>query len=223
MFLKEIPNLYFNPGCALRLYRPENAEKIFEYLRGNFPQIQMHGLCCRHDPKLPAGSVIVNVCAGCDRRFSSLYEGISTISLWEVIAELDNFPFPTYNGAEISVHDPCPVRNKPAVHAAVRDVLRKMNLKIMEAEQNGTNSVCCGDSLYPSCSMEKIHEAMKKRADSMPCPRVAVYCVSCIKAMKIGGKTPHHVADLLLGQGTDPQDCDIRRWHDELDAYIEAH
>ena len=81
------------------------------------------------------GSVIVNVCAGCDRRFRTLYNGISTISLWEALVALDNFPFPDYHGMEVSVHDPCPVRNAPAVHRAVRELLKRMNIRVREAEK----------------------------------------------------------------------------------------
>ena len=221
--LKDAANLYFNPGCALSIYRPENVKTIFDYLLKNFPEIKMHDICCRHDPKLPGGSVIINVCAGCGKRFGSLYDGVSTISLWEVIRELDNFPFPDHKGMEVSIHDPCPVRNEPGVHEAVRAILKKMKIRIVEAENIGTNSVCCGDSLYPSCDKEKIFAAMKRRADSMPCENVAVYCVSCVKAMHIGGKVPRHLVDLLLGKATDPQECDIERWHNKLDAYIQTH
>lgn len=216
-------NLYFNPGCALQLYRPESARKIFQYLKENIPQIQIHTVCCRQDPELPEGSCIINVCAGCDRRFRTLYPGISTVSLWEVMAELDNFPFPDYHGVEMSVHDACPVRHTPAVHAAVRALLGKMNIRIVETARHGTDSVCCGDSLYPECGMETIHGAMRRRAENMPCENVVVYCVSCIKAMAIGGRTPRHMIDLLLGQDTDPQECDLKTWHDELERYIDAH
>lgn len=223
MYTKDMIGLYFNPGCALSLYRPETAEKIMVYLRENFSNVQMHNICCRHDPKLERGSVIINVCAGCSKRFGSLYEGVSTISLWEILDELDNFLFPDYGGMEVSVHDPCPVRSEPNVHRAVRSLLKKMNMRIVEAEHIGTNSVCCGDSLYPGCDREQIHGAMKRRADSMPCEKVVVYCVSCIKAMHTGGKTPCHLTDLLLGKVTDPQECDIGRWHQELDGYIQTH
>ena len=106
MFLKNTANLFFNPGCALSLYRPENVTEIFKYLQSNYPQIQMHNICCRHNPGLPNGPIIVNVCAGCDRRFRTLYEGISTISLWELIDNLNDFPFPDYHGMEVSIHDP---------------------------------------------------------------------------------------------------------------------
>ena len=223
MFSRDCTNLYFNPGCALNLYRPENAERIFAYLQANFPKVHVHDICCRHNPQLPAGSVIVNICAGCDQRFRSLYDGISTVSLWELLDELGNFPFPDYHGMNVSIHDPCPVRDRPAVHRAVRSLLHKMNITIVEAERAGTASICCGDSLYPACSTEKVYEAMKMRARSMPCEHVVVYFVSCIKAMSVGGRTQLYLVDLLLGQSTAPGTCDVAEWHHALDTYIAAH
>jgi Fe-S oxidoreductase len=133
-------------------------------------------------------SVIINVCAGCDRRFRSLYERISTRSLWEVIDNLDSFKFPDYQGSKISIHDPCPVRERPEVHRAVRNLLKKMNFEIIEARLIGKQSICCGDDFYQKIPINEVHKRMKFRADSMPCEDVCVYCVSCIKAIYIGGK-----------------------------------
>lgn len=223
MLERNTKKLYFNPGCALSLYKPEKEHEIFAYLKRIFPAIQMHNICCHHNPQLPKGSVIINVCGGCNKRFKTLYDGIETISLWEVIDKLENFPFPDYHGTEISIHDPCPVRGEPAIHQSIRSLLRKMNFRIAEAEAHGTSSICCGDGLYPACSMEELQKAMKKRADSMPAENVAVYCVSCIKSMTIGGKMPCYVIDLLFAEDTNPQETDTKKWHDALEAYIETH
>ncbi len=73
---------YFNPGCALSIYKPEMENMILEYLNKNYAKTVIHKTCCQHEPQAEKGAVIINVCAGCDRRFSTLYEGISTISLW---------------------------------------------------------------------------------------------------------------------------------------------
>ena len=214
---------YFNPGCALSIYKPEMENRILSFLKAHIGEVQMHKLCCRHDPQLEAGSRIINVCAGCDRRFQNLYEGISTISLWEIIDCLDSFPFPDYKGLKMSVHDACPVREKPQVHKAVRSLLSKMNIEVVETEFNGTRSICCGDDFYPRLPVEKVHEQMKKRADSMPCEEICVYCVSCVKSMYIGGKTPRHLLDLLMGETTEPQIYDTVLWHEQLQKYIDEH
>jgi len=215
--------MYFNPGCALSIYKPAMENEILEFLNTNCGEIQLHKLCCRHDPQLEEGSLIVNVCAGCDRRFRSLYEGITTISLWEVLDGLSTFPYPDYKGLKVSVHDACPVRAKPQVHQAVRNVLAKMNIIVVETELYGTRSVCCGDDFYPKLPVEEVHQKMKDRADSMPCNDVCVYCVSCVKSMHIGGKTPRHLIDLLMGETTEPQVYDTVIWHKQLQDYIDEH
>lgn len=214
---------YFNPGCALSIYKPGFEERILAFLNQNYRLTQLHKICCRHQPGLQSGSTIVNVCAGCDRRFRSLYEGISTISLWEVLDSLDTFPYPDYAGLEVSVHDPCPVRERPQVHEAVRNLLVKMNLKIVETEYVRERSLCCGDDFYPALPLDQVQQRMIQRAQSMPSSEVVVYCVSCIKAMHIGGKAPRHLVDLLFGDPTDPQTYDTVQWHRQLQEYIDRH
>jgi hypothetical protein len=214
---------YFNPGCALSIYKPEAGENILDILNKHFGPVQLHSVCCRHDPQLPQGATIINNCAGCDRRFRSLYEGIQTISLWEVLDSIENLPLPDYNGMIVSVQDSCSFRSKPQVHAAVRSILRKMNIKIMESDFSGTKSICCGDNFYPKLPIEKVTELQKKRAAQMPCEDVVVYCVSCIKSMAIGGKIPHHMVDLVLNEETQLQETRLNVYHDALNQYIEKH
>ncbi|WP_294151258.1 (Fe-S)-binding protein [uncultured Clostridium sp.] len=214
---------YFNPGCALSVYKPASEHKLLELLNRYFGPVKMHNICCHHDPGLPQGSTIINNCAGCDRRFRSLYEGIQTISLWEALDSIEDLPLPDYSGLTLSVHDSCSYRPKPQVHAAVRSLLGKMNIKVIDSEFSGTKSICCGDNFYPRLSIEKVTELQKKRAAQMPCQDVAVYCVSCIKSMAIGGKTPHHMTDLVLGEETELQEMRIDVYHDTLEAYIACH
>lgn len=216
-------NTYFNPGCALSIYNPELEERIIELLNENYGKAEIHKICCHHDPQLEVGSLIINVCAGCDRRFRSLYKGISTISLWEVLDGLEGLELPDYKGMKLSVHDPCPIREKPQVHKAVRNLLKKMNIEVVETKYHGTHSICCGDSFYKKIPLEQVHQKMKERAESMPCDEVCVYCVSCIKSMHIGGKKPRYLLDLLFGEETDPQEYDTVKWHKQLQEYIDEH
>ena len=216
-------NTYFNPGCALSIYKPETEQKILKFLNENYRRVVLHKICCRHEPLLPSGSLIINVCAGCDRRFRSLYGGISTISLWEVLDGMDAFTYLDYKGLKMSLHDPCPVRERPKVHAAVRSLLKKMNIEIVETKKRGVHSVCCGDDFYPALPVEEVRQRMKQRADAMPCEDVCVYCVSCVKAIYIGGKQPRYLTDLLFGETTEPQVYDTFKWHEQLQAYIDTH
>lgn len=219
----DMEKCYFNPGCAFNVYKPESTSKLMNILNQYFGPVKYHDLCCHHDPQLPAGSTIINNCAGCDRRFRSQYEGIQTISLWEILNSVEQLHLPNYTGMKVSVHDSCSFRPKPQVHRAVRSLLRKMNIQIIDSSYSGTNSICCGDNFYPRLSIEKVTELQKKRAAQMPCQDVVVYCVSCIKSMAIGGKSPHHMVDLILNEITEPQETRIDVYHEALNQYIEKH
>lgn len=121
------------------------------------------------------------------------------------------------------MHDSCSFRKKPQVHRAVRSLLKKMNMEVIESEYHGTNSICCGDNFYPVLPVRRVNELQKKRASQMPCADVAVYCASCIKSMYIGGKKPHHMVDLVLGETTEENTCQTDIWHEQIEAYIKAH
>ena len=215
--------IYFNPGCALNLYKPEMEQRLLTFLETQYDKVSLHSICCHYDPKVPKGSKIINVCAGCDRRFRSFYEGVSTISLWEVVDAADSFPFPNYQGLTLSIQDPCPVRKRPDVHRAVRSLLKKMNIQLLEPAEHSEKSVCCGDSFYHKLSAEEVHEKRVARANAMPCDEVCVYCVSCINSMHVAGKKPRHLVDLLMGESTKPREYDTARWHELLKEYRASH
>lgn len=213
----------YAPGCAFMIYKPSLAKKVQEFLNNDLGSIPEHLICCRHEPNLESGTQVINTCAGCDRRYRELYDGINTISLWEILANSDSFLFPNYNGMKMTIHDACPTKTEKRVHDAIRKLLERMNIEIIEPKNTRTKAICCGDSFYPTLPVELIKEQMKKRSDEMPCENVVVYCVSCIKAMHIGGKKPRYIVDLLFKEETEIGTFEPDKWHDELQKFIDEH
>lgn len=216
-------NRLFAPGCALMLYKPRLAERLFELLVRNAGPMAMFHTCCRHIPPLPSGTEVINICPGCDRRYRENYSDSGTVSLWEVLAGSDFFPFPDYRGREMAILDACPTRDQARVHDAVRELVRRMGITLREPRLTRTQSTCCGDSFWGSISTEKVVHQMKKKAAEMPAEEVIVYCVSCSKAMFVGGKRPRYLVDLLFGEDTLPGTCDPDHWHKEIDEYVASH
>lgn len=213
----------FAPGCALMLHRPDLGRKLLAFLNQGPEPVPEHLTCCRHQPGLPAGTRIINVCAGCDRRYRELYPGISTISLWEVLAGSESFPFPDYGGAEMAVQDACPTRTQARVQDAVRALLARMNITVVEPALTRERGGCCGDSFHGALPVEQVKERMRRRAREMPRQDVAVYCVSCVKAMHIGGRRPRYLVDLLFGEPTGAGTFEPEAWHREIDEFIAQH
>lgn len=219
----DIHKCYFNPGCALSLYKPDVPEKMLKLLQDHFGKVELHNTCCRHDPGLEPGSTIINNCAGCDRRFRSLYEGIHTISYWEVIDRIPNLPLPDYSGLKVSVHDSCGYRHKPQVHKAIRNLLTRMNIEIEETRFSGMESVCCGDNFYGTVPDEQVEARIRMRAEQFPCDDIVVYCIGCVRAMISGGKIPHYLPDLLLNRVGEPMPDTLNEYHSRLEEYIQKH
>jgi Fe-S oxidoreductase len=205
------------------IYKPELGKRLMESLNAGPESIPEHLTCCRHEPGLPPGTRIINVCAGCDRRYRELYPGISTISLWEVLAADDSFPFPDYGGAEMSILDACPTRTETRVHDAIRALLARMNITVVEPRNTRTKGTCCGDSFYGTLPVEQVKARMRARAGQMPREDVVVYCVSCCKAMHIGGKRPRYIVDLLFGEPTLIGTFEPDAWHQEIQSFIDSH
>ena len=210
-------------GCALSLYKPDVPEKMLKLLQEHLVNVELHSICCRHDPSLEPGSTIINNCAGCDRRFRSLYEGIYTISYWEVIDSIPDLPLPDYRGLKVSIHDSCGYRHKPQVHKAIRSLLAKMNIEIEETQFSGMESVCCGDNFYGTVPNEQVEERIRMRTEQFPCDDIVVYCIGCVRAMISGGKTPHYLPDLLLNRVGEPMLDTLDEYHSRLAEYIQKH
>jgi len=213
----------FAPGCALMIYKPHLAEKILTLLNDHVGNMEMINTCCKHEPSCKANTTVINICPGCDKRFRNDYRDIYTVSLWEVLAGGDFFSFPDYKGRTMSIIDACPTREQIPIHKAIRTLLRKMNITLVEPERTGIHGTCCGDTFYGTIPTLKVKEQMKKRTAEMPADDVVVYCISCTKSVFIGGKTPHYLVDLLFNEETIPQTLEPDAWHKELEEYINLH
>lgn len=216
-------NYIFAPGCALLLYKPDLAEAAHEFLVSSLGEMEMLLTCCQHIPPIPEGTTVINVCPGCDRRYRTEYDSPRTISLWELVAESDTFPFPDYGSQPMTIIDACPTRDQDRIHDALRTLASKMNIELVEPDRTKRSATCCGDISYGKTPTRLVIEQMKSKADEMPLDNIIVYCISCIKAMFVGARHPRYMLDLLFAEDSLPQTFDPDEWHAELDAFVDSH
>jgi len=219
----ETEKMVFAPGCALMLYKPELSEKLHSILNKNLGEMELLLTCCQHPPQVPPKTLVINVCPGCHKRFGNDYKNTTTISLWEVLVDSNFFSFPDYKGRRMSIIDACPTREQEQVHDAIRKILKRMHINLVEPKNTRTKSTCCGDSFYGLIPTGQVKDLMIKRTSEMPEDDVVVYCISCVKSVYIGGKKPQYLVDLLFADETVPMTFEPDDWHKELSTYIETH
>lgn len=213
---------YYFPSCKFTQMKPETSEKIKQFMETY--GVRVAG-CCRPGHKVLTGWDVtaITICETCSIIVRENRPGAKNISLYEFIDGLADFPFPDYNGEAITLQDCYRAKNKDAEKAAIRSVLRKMNVKVVELP--GTDEelrfdggflfapISPGNLQLAPCrfgeiqkdvmvkSPEEIDTWLKEYCGRFTTERVACYCNSCYTGLKQGlpeGKSAVHVAELLF-------------------------
>lgn len=213
----------YAPGCALMSYKPHLADKLKALAVSRYGEMDTLLACCITDPVREEGIHVLTPCVTCAVRYKSMWSGSTSDFLLDMIADSEDFPFPDYGGAVMSIQDTCASRTMPQAQATIRKLLEKMNIRLEEPEKSGPVSKCCGQSFYGKLDPEKVRSLMVARAAEMPTDDVVVYCPSCIVSMAQGGKKPRYILDLLFGETTELRDSNPYRWHCRLMEFRSNH
>ena len=207
---------YYIPGCDVRRNHPEAVKKMEKWMND-------HGVlsapCCRKDLSfLKEGDMIVENCTLCELMLRERVPDTPFISLWEYLDRTD-FEWPDWQGKELTLQDCRRTTDNVHLQDAVRSVLNKMNLRIVEMEENREKSQYCGvwynNPPAPDCaelapvifakleeqrillSLEEQKEKMKEWIKQYPTDEIAVYCNGCEKGIRLGGGKPLHLIELV--------------------------
>lgn len=234
---------FYVASCVFTEGEPDLSRKVQNYIRERFnlPIIR----CCvdkykvlafeermpadyreewraiKHFEKFPAGSTMISICHNCSAIFEERHPEILRESIWELILSDENFSYPNYHGEEITVQDCWRSKENFAEQEAVRELLRRMNFKIVELPENHKRTKFCGYSLYqpqpPRNSAlapkrflygaqnlfqehtpEQKKSLMEEHCAHIRTEKVAAYCHYCVRGLKLGNKNAFHLAELLF-------------------------
>lgn len=215
-------NYVYAPGCALMAYKPHLADKLKNIVTRKYGEMETILTCCFDRPVFESKTCIITPCTACAAEYSR-FDNCSTLLFLTELAESDDFPFPDYGGICMSIQDTCSARSQPESLAAIRKLLKRMNISINEATYAMEKARCCGQTFYGKADIEKVADIMRKRAEEMPCEDVVVYCTSCIMSMFTGGKRPRYILDLLFREDTDTSAMGISVWNKRLADFRNIH
>ncbi|MDF1615335.1 VTT domain-containing protein [Desulfurivibrio dismutans] len=206
----------FFPGCTLPGTRPAATRHLVDRLRELKPSLGLVLNCCHkpsHDlgrqqyfaarfgalqQRLLAQGVreILVACPNCYKVFLQYGGKLKVKSVWELLAAT-NEGKATVTG-KVTVHDPCPLRQRPELQHAVRQLATSQGLKIEEMKSTGKRTLCCGEGgavgLKRPDLAARWGALRKKQAQELP---VLTYCAGCAGFLNRAGLNTIHLADLL--------------------------
>jgi Fe-S oxidoreductase len=210
----------FFPGCALSGTRPRRVTEALEYLRERIPSLGVVLDCCTK-PSHDLGRVdhfqsmfgemkeyllsqgvkrVITACPNCLQVFRQYGGTLESVSFYEILAESGHHPSASVEG-EVTIHDPCSVRQEEEVHWAVRDLVNGSGLKVEEMIHSGRKTICCGEGGAVACvNGDMAEDWTRKRGEQAGKRRIITYCAGCVDFLDRVSPTSH-VLDLLFSPG----------------------
>ncbi len=212
----------FFPSCHVTRAFPEQHAALRAYLKEKL-DVNPIG-CCRPThkglKKEDCAIVICNTCAAVIEE-SSPAEKLEYV--WEIIDNDQDFVFPDYKGEKMTIQDCWTAGGRTSVQLAVRSLLKKMNIEIVEQEENFDKSCYCGtmllravpernSSLAPKRFLERGKDAfrpmdeaeqdeyLKDHCSKISTEKVVTYCRPCTAGINAGGKKGIHIIELLFSK-----------------------
>jgi hypothetical protein len=168
-----------------------------------------------------AADVVYSLCHNCSAIIDETNPGVEAKSLWELILEDHEFSYPDYCGKTMVVQDCWRAKDRRAEQMAVRQLLNRMNIHVIELEDNLEKTEFCGNSLYrpaPSRNLRLAPKRFVENAESKFLPHtleeqkqlmtdygsrlnqneVVTYCHYCQEGLELGGANARHLATLLF-------------------------
>ncbi len=206
----------FFPGCALPGTRPKRVLQVIEVLRQDIPDLGVVLDCCTkpsHDlgridyfsrsfdklkNTLTASGVrrVLVACPNCFRMFDQYGDDLQVETIYEVLAD-STFEVDAL-ADEVTVHDPCGVRNQPRVHEAVRKLISFTGVSTVEMKHQRNSTVCCGEGgAVGYLNKEFADNWTNIRAKEAAGKRIITYCAGCTHYLDRLTPTSH-ILDLLF-------------------------
>lgn len=210
--------LHYLPGCDVKKNHPTAMKKILSYMKEKGAYIDD---CCRTTEKfLNEDDIIVQNCTLCDLILKETHPHNQCLSLYEYILIDESFPWADHSGESIIVQDCLRTKDNIKLQKAVRQCLKKMNYRIIEMDENYNKTQFDGVWIYgmpvQECidtapktmkhiidhyvtilSEEEKENRMKEWVKQYSIDQIIVYCNGCERGIKIGGKKPTHLVELL--------------------------
>jgi Fe-S oxidoreductase len=210
----------FFPGCTLSGTRSGKTYELYAKLKKIIPDLGIVLDCCTkpsHDlgrddffnekfgelKKYLSESGIVKVivaCPNCFKIFSEYGNSIKVETVYEVIDKKNIFELKNLGGS-VNVHDPCGVRFNTFIYNAVRNIISRSGLTIVEGRYSKEKSFCCGEGGAVNLVNRKLAgKWIGKIKEDLTESKVITYCAGCVNFLK-----PHIAADHLIDLLFEPE------------------
>ena len=210
----------FYPSCKVKADFPAESAAVRSYLEERHG-VQTEGCCRAHHVRLTPEDHAVVICNNCAGIVEESSKAGAFTYVWELIDRDGDFPFPDYGGTRMTVQDCWAAVERRGMQEAIRSLLRKMNITIIEQKENFDKTRFHGLPLLQPCfpgnakliprryengnspmftpmTEEEQRAYFMNHAQKLPAKKVVCSCKYCRDGIDACGKTGVHILSLLF-------------------------
>lgn len=237
------PSDFYIASCVFTAKYPALSQKVQQYMKDTY-HVQVVRCCtpkyklAKYENLMPdtyrdawcslpdSGAFekdckVYSICHNCTDILQETKPLVPVESIWEAILADQSFHYPDYHGKEMAVQDCWRSYDNRMEQEAVRQLLRKMNIQIVELPNNFEKADFCGTTLYAPCvtrnavlaphrfvenaagkfvahSEEEQRTLMQTYCRQLPTRDIVTYCHYCQTGLELGGANAVHLASLLF-------------------------
>lgn len=223
----------FFPGCKVKARYPEASAWLAEQVLERGYADELVG-CCRVDhQKLTPDDTAVCICNNCMAMIDEAADNGALENIWVLIDDDADFPLPDYTGRRMGIQDCGRAYDRTDVQDAVRSLMRKMGIEVVELADVREKSRFCGASLlkgvpkqeatfapkryvedaakrgiYVPHEPDEIQRLLEEHCAAIEPDEVCCYCFACDMGLEAGGKDGVNILELVSGMFREPKQAE---------------
>lgn len=215
----------FYPGCKYMKRYPEASMKLRKAVMERGWADKLGGCCRKTKQTLNPEDQVLVVCNNCWAMIEESSKAENIVSVWELIDQDPTFPLPDYGGKKMAVQDCGRAHGRKEEQDAIRSLLKKMNIEVIELPDARDKSIYCGSvalselaeeeakwapqryavdakarGMFHPHSEEEIDQLLVEHAATIPTDEVVCYCTGCDIGLEKSGKMPVSMLELVFGE-----------------------
>ena len=215
---REMADVFF-PSCKMTAGYTEASRRLAEYMKERHNILPVG--CCRvNHQKLQEDDRAIVICTTCSSVISESSKTKNIEFAWQLIDEDPSFRFPDYHGERMTVQDCWFTVDRRDVQLAVRSLLKKMNIEVVEQEESFEKTMFCPKMLGPALpdnirlapgrfiekcpqvlrelNSDEQEQYLREHCGKIETDDVVCYCKACREGIERGGKRGIHLLELVF-------------------------
>lgn len=215
----------FFPGCKVKARYPEASEWLAEQVVARGYADEVVGCCRTYHQALTPDDTAVCICNNCMAMIDEDADNGTLENIWMIIDNDPDFPLPSYKGKRMGIQDCGRAYDRTDVQDAVRSLMRKMDIEVVELPDAREKSRFCGQSflkavpeqdagfapkryvkdaaqrrIFIPLDPDAMQAKLEEHAAAISTEEVCCYCSACDMGLEAGGKDAINMIELVSGK-----------------------